>query len=74
MHTLDPKQVESALTQLFTHQLGLLSDSENRQREKRLLFDKRTDPILLAQENITHESLSLALSRTNHSFSFRGDA
>ena len=27
MQTLDPKQFESALTQLFTHQLGLPGDN-----------------------------------------------
>ena len=66
MHTLDPKQVESALTQLFTHQLGLLSDLvEKITSERNALSDRVSDRIiLLAQEKQSlMESLESCLSQ-----------
>jgi len=51
MHTLDPKQFESALTQLFTHQLGLLSDLvEKITSERNALSERMSEQIMLLAE------------------------
>ena len=51
MQTLDPKQFESALTQLFTHQLGLLSDLvEKIAAEQNALTERMSEQIMLLAE------------------------
>jgi flagellar biosynthesis/type III secretory pathway chaperone len=60
MQTLDPKQFESALTQLFTHQLGLLDDLVQKIAGERAALSERLSEkiFLLAEEK---QSLMLAL-------------
>ena len=52
MQTLDPKQFESALTQLFTHQLALLDDLVQKIGSERAALSGRLSEkiILLAEE------------------------
>ena len=51
MHTLDPKQFEYALTHLFTHQLGLLSDLvEKITSERNALSERMSEQIMLLAE------------------------